>query len=135
MSAIETATIGAGAVALDAKAIAVSASSIALSGSIFGMQYEALIAALAGSLFALAFSTAQLARWRLIVWMVTGTMIAAYGAPILASIAVTTYPSLHALMSEVRGFCAATLGFSMKVILPALSRKAESVVSQTGGQS
>lgn len=134
MSGIETATVGAGVV-IDAKAMAVSASSIALSGSIFGMQYEALIAALAGSLFALAFSTVRLERWRLIIWMITGTMIAAYGAPILESIALSTYPHLQPVAAEIQGFCAATLGFSMKVILPAISRRAEGVVGTAGGQS
>ena len=99
--------------------IAIAAGTITLTGSILGVQYDALLAGLAGGLVSLSYLPAM--TWGRIAGSVAGSsLIAGWFAP-LASIAAANYfPFVGgAGESTIRIAAAAALGLGAQVIIPA----------------
>ncbi|MET3132854.1 hypothetical protein AAKU55_003135 [Oxalobacteraceae bacterium GrIS 1.11] len=99
--------------------IAIAAGTITLTGSILGVQYDALLAGLAGGLVSLSYLPAM--TWGRIAGSVAGSsLIAGWFAP-LASIAAANYFPFVAGAGEstIRIAAAAALGLGAQVIIPA----------------
>ncbi|MDQ7989007.1 MAG: hypothetical protein REI09_05165 [Candidatus Dactylopiibacterium sp.] len=111
---------------------AISAGMITITGGIIGMQYDALLAALTGALFALALHGEQLPPWRLGIWLVTSVMIAAWASPALTTWLVSMAESLQPATEALRLTCAALIGAGSKSLIPAVMGRAARTIE--GGQ-
>lgn len=105
-------------------AYAIAVGTITISGGVIGLQYDALIAALAGALFALSNSSDVMPRRRLFIWLVTTVMISAWTASIAASLAVVQWESLAPVVEPLRLLIAALCGAGARVLIPALIGRA-----------
>lgn len=112
-----------------AKTYAMSVTTVAVTGSFFGMQYDALMAALAGTLFALAISNIVMEKWRTILWLVTSTMLAAYMAPVAGAWIVAHIDSLASHVDAVRMAFAGIIGAGSRQLIPAVVNRAEKTIS------
>lgn len=112
-----------------AKTYSMTVATVAVTGSFFGMQYDALIAALAGTVFALAISNIIMERWRTVLWLVTSTMLAAYLAPVGSSWATAHIDSLAQHADAVRMAIAAMVGAGSRQLIPAVVNRAEKTIS------
>ncbi|MFT4172834.1 MAG: hypothetical protein QM639_09770 [Rhodocyclaceae bacterium] len=103
---------------------AFAAGTITITGSVMGMHYDALMAGLAGALFALAMSDHQLPPKRLVAWLVTTVMIAAWMAPVIGAWLVSSVPAFAPVDEALRLACAALIGAGAKSLIPALVGRA-----------
>ncbi|WGG51834.1 restriction endonuclease [Rugamonas sp. DEMB1] len=97
--------------------IAIAAGTITLTGSILGVQYDALLAGLAGGLVSLSYLPAMtLAR---IAGSVAGSsLLAGYFAPLIALGIANYFPFAAAAGDGMRLASAAGLGLGAQVIIP-----------------
>lgn len=99
--------------------IAIAAGTITLTGSILGVQYDALLAGLAGGLVSLSYLPPM--RWSRIASSVAGSsLIAGWFAPVASVTAGNYFPFISAAgESGIRIAAAAGLGLCAQVIIPA----------------
>lgn len=107
---------------------AFAAGTITITGSVLGMQYDALMAALSGALLALALAEQQLPPRRLAVWLITTVMIAAWAAPVASVWLVGLIPSIAEASEALRLVCAALIGAGAKSIIPAVIGRAADTI-------
>lgn len=112
-----------------AKTYSMTVATVAVTGSFFGMQYDALIAALAGTVFALSISNVAMEKWRTIVWLVTSTMLSAWLAPVAGSWIVAHMESLAQHADAVRMATAGIIGAGSRQLIPAVVTRAEKTIS------
>jgi hypothetical protein len=98
--------------------IAIAAGTITLTGSIFGVQYDALLAGLFGGLVSLSYLPAM--TWGRIAGSVAGSsMLAGWFAPLVGIAVANYFPFVSgAGESSIRIAAAAGLGLGAQVIIP-----------------
>ncbi len=101
-----------------ATGIALATGAITVSGSIIGVQFDALLAGLAGGLISLSI-LAPMAKLKVASTIFTSVMVAGFFAPILEAIAVKYAPWLSA-GNPLRMAAAFALGIAAQRIIPLL---------------
>jgi hypothetical protein len=112
----EPATAGAGVV--------IYVGTVSLAGKLVGMDVDAVWAALAGVLFALAFTEHQLPLKRLVIWLITTVMIAAWLAPVVSAWIVFQAEYLASVAEALRLACAFLIAYGAKSLIPAVVGRA-----------
>lgn len=98
------------------------------SATLLGLQPDALLPGMVGGLLALSFGQ-KLSRLRMAASVATSTLLAGYGASVVAAVAVGLVPSLsNAGDSAVRAFVALLLG----LLAQQLIGSARSIVAAAG---
>lgn len=111
--------------------IAIGLGTVTLTGSIFGVQYDALLAGFFGGLISLSFMPA-LTRWKIAWSMATSSILAGYFAPVGAAAALNYFGWLSAVGDLTRLACAVAIGFSWQALLPAVIRRMRSFLDPDG---
>jgi len=97
-------------------------------GALLGLQPDTLLPGMLGGLVALSFAQPT-TRARMAVSVITSTIIAAYGAPVLAAVALHWQPSMtNAGDGAVRALAACALG----VLGQQLVTAAQAIVTSAG---
>jgi hypothetical protein len=110
--------------------IAFAAGTITLSGSVFGVQYDALLAGFFGGLVSLSYLPPMSAPK--IVGTVAGSaLLAGFFAPVIAVAALHYLPWLQGVGDFTRIAGGAALGIAAQVLIPAGMKRLRSFV---GGQ-
>ncbi|CAN7463309.1 hypothetical protein LJR289_003059 [Pseudoduganella sp. LjRoot289] len=98
--------------------IAIAAATITLSGSVFGVQYDALLAGLFGGLVSLSYLPPMPALK--IAGTVAGSaLLAGFFAPVIAVAALHYFPWLNSVGDFLRLAGGAGLGIAAQVLIPA----------------
>lgn len=105
----------------------IAAGTVTLSGSVFGLQYEALLAGLLGGLISLLYLPPMPALK--VAGAVAGAaLLAGFFAPVIAAAALHYFPWLQAVGDFMRVACAAALGLGAQVLIPACLKRLRAVV-------
>lgn len=107
--------------------VAIAAATITLSGSVIGLQYDALLAGLAGGLLSLLYLPSMPVLK--IAGAVAGSaLLAGFFAPVIAAAAQHFFPWLQTLGDFLRLAGGAALGLGGQVLIPAGLRRLRSMV-------
>lgn len=98
--------------------IAIAAGTVTLTGSIFGVQYDALLAGFFGGLVSLSFLP-SMSPWKTAGSVAGSSLLAGFFAPIIAAAALNYFSWLSAVGDFTRIASAAALGIGWQVLLPA----------------
>jgi len=107
--------------------IVIAASTVTLSGSVFGVQYDALLAGLIGGLVSLTYLPA-LPLLKMIGTVAGSALLAGFFAPVLAAAALHFFPWLQSVGDFLRLAGAAALGLGAQVLVPAGLRRLRTLV-------
>lgn len=108
--------------------IALAAGTVTLTGSIFGVQYEALLAGFFGGLCYLTYAPPT-TKLKIAGSLATSSLMAGYFAPILAITAKHFLPWLSTVAeAPLRIATAAGIGLLGQSLLPAIIKKLNSVI-------
>lgn len=110
--------------------IALAAGTITLSGSVFGVQYDALLAGFFGGLVSLSYLP-PMSAWKIVGTVAGSALLAGFFAPVLAVAALHYFPWLLGVGDFARLAGGAALGIAAQVLIPAGLRRLGSLV---GGQ-
>ncbi len=107
--------------------IAIAAGTITLSGSVFGVQYDALLAGLLGGLVSLTYLPAM--SWLKMAGAAAGSaLLGGFFAPVLAAAALHYFPWLQSVGDFLRLAGAAALGLGAQALVPAGLRRLRTLV-------
>ena len=110
--------------------IAVAAGTITITGSIFGVQYEALLAGFFGGLCYLTYAP-SMTKGRITLALVTSSLMAGYFAPILAAGVHHYLPWTQDLAEgPMRIAAAAGIGLMGQSVIPAIVGKLNSWITK-----
>ncbi len=99
--------------------IAIATGAITLTGSLFGLQFDALLFGLAGGLFSLMYLAPIGSRWRLAGTLAAASMIGAIISQIALPYAFDTFPLLLKVGADVvRPAIACGVGLVLQVVIP-----------------
>jgi hypothetical protein len=113
--------------ASSAASIAIAAGTITLSGSVFGVQYDALLAGFFGGLVSLSYLPPMPALK--IAGTVAGSaLLAGFFAPVFAAAAQHYFPWLQSLGECLRLAGGAALGIASQALIPAGLKRLRSLV-------
>lgn len=100
----------------------IAAGTVTLSGSVFGLQYEALLAGLVGAIVSLLYLPPVTALKS--AGIVAGSaLLAGYFAPVIATAALHFFPWLHNVGDFIGVACAAALGLGAHALIPACLKR------------
>lgn len=102
--------------------IAIAAGTITLTGSIFGVQYDVLLAGFFGGLVSLSYLPAM-SPWKIVGSVAGSSILAGYFAPVVAVAGLNFFPWLGGIGDFTRVAAAAALGLCWQVALPAALTK------------
>jgi hypothetical protein len=98
--------------------IALAAGAITFASTIFGVQYDTLLAGFFGGLVALSYLPPM--SYARVAGSVAGSaLLAGYFAPVAAVASVNYFPWLHDLGDFLRVACAAAIGLGAQAAIPA----------------
>lgn len=112
--------------------IALAAGTITLTGSIFGVQYDALLAGFFGGLVSLSFLPAASA-FKIAGSVAGSALLAGFFAPIIAAAGLNYFPWLHSVGDFTRVASAAALGICWQALLPAVLNRLRAWLGTAGG--
>jgi len=112
--------------------IAIAAGTITVTGSIFGVQYDALLAGFFGGLVSLSFLPPTSA-WKIAGSVAGSAILAGFFAPILAAAGVNYFPWLQTVGDFTRIAAAAALGICWQALLPAGLNRMRAWILPAGG--
>lgn len=112
--------------------IVIAASTVTLSGSVFGVQYDALLAGLAGGLVSLMYLPVM-PVFKMAGTVAGSALLAGFFAPVLAAAALHFFPWLQAVGDFLRLAGAAALGLGAQVLVPAGLRRLRTLVRDRPG--
>lgn len=107
--------------------IALAAGTITLSGSVFGVQYDALLAGFFGGLVSLSYLP-PMSAWKIVGTVAGSALLAGFFAPVLAVAALHYFPWLLGVGDFARLAGGAALGIAAQVLIPAGLRRLGSLV-------
>lgn len=110
--------------------IVIAAGSITLSGSVFGIQYDTLLAGFFGGLLSLSYLPPMSAP-KMVGTVAGSALLAGYFAPVIAVAALHYLPWLQSVGDFTRIAGAAALGIAAQALIPAGLKRLRSYV---GGQ-
>ncbi|MBB3118612.1 hypothetical protein MJ904_15595 [Massilia sp. MB5] len=110
--------------------IALAAGTITLSGSVFGVQYDALLAGFFGGLVSLSYLP-PMSALKIVGTVVGSALLAGFFAPVLAVAALHYFPWLQGVGDFTRIAGGAALGIAAQVLIPVGLRRLRSLL---GGQ-
>jgi hypothetical protein len=110
--------------------IAIAAGTITLSGSVFGVQYDALLAGFFGGLVSLSYLP-PMSGLKITGTVAGSALLAGFFAPVIAAAALHYFPWLHSVGDFMRLAGGAGLGIAAQVLIPAGLKRLRSFV---GGQ-
>lgn len=118
--------------AVSTVSIVIAAGTITLSGSVFGVQYDALLAGLVGGLVSLTYLPAM-SVFKM-VWTVIGSaLLAGFFAPVVTAAGLHFFPWLQSVGDFLRLAGAAALGLAAQVLVPAGLRRLRTMVRDRPG--
>lgn len=112
--------------------IAIAAGTVTLTGSIFGVQYDALLAGFAGGLVSLSYLP-HMPPLKIAGSLAGSAIIAGFLAPIGAAAAVNYFDWLGGIGDVTRVATAFLFGVGWQAVLPAALDRVRSLVSPKGG--
>ena len=112
--------------------IAIAAGPITLTGSIFGLQYDLLLAGFFGGLVSLSYLPAM-SPWKIVGSVAGSSILAGYFSPVVAAAGLNFFPWLSGVGDFTRVAAAAALGLCWQVTLPAVMGRLRSMLGVTGG--
>ncbi|HYD58979.1 MAG TPA: hypothetical protein VEC35_01395 [Noviherbaspirillum sp.] len=98
--------------------VTIAAGTITLTGSILGVHYDALLAGFFGGLVSLSYLPSMPAL-KIAGTVASSSILAGFFAPVIAAAAVHYFPWLVGTGGGVRMACAAGLGLTAQVLIPA----------------
>lgn len=107
--------------------IAIAAGTITLSGSVFGMQYDALLAGFLGGLVSLSYLS-PMSVLKMVGTVSSSALLAGFFAPVIAVAALHYWPWLQSVGDFVRIAGGAALGIGAQVLVPAGLRRLRALV-------
>ncbi|MBY0556560.1 MAG: restriction endonuclease [Burkholderiaceae bacterium] len=108
-------------------AVAIAAGTVTLSGSIFGVQYDALLAGFFGGLVSLSYLPPMSAPK--IAGTVAGSaLLAGFFAPVIAAGSLHYFPWLLGVGDFTRLASGAALGIAAQVVIPAALQRLRSLI-------
>ena len=107
--------------------IAIAAGNITLSGSVFGMQYDALLACVFGGLVSLTYLP-PLSLAKRLGTVAGSALLAGFFAPLIAVAGLHYLPWLQSVGDATRIASGAALGIAAQVLVPAGLRRLRSLV-------
>jgi hypothetical protein len=110
--------------------VVIAAGTITLSGSVFGVQYDALLAGFLGGLVSLLYLP-PMSAWKMAGSVGCSALVAGFFAPVIAVAALHYLPWLHSVGDFMRLAGGAALGIAAQVLIPAGMKRLRSYV---GGQ-
>jgi hypothetical protein len=110
--------------------IALAAGTITLSGSVFGVQYDALLAGFVGGLVSLTYLPPMPAL-KIAGTLAGSALLAGFFAPVIAAAALHFFPWLQGVGDFMRLAGGAALGLAAQVLIPACLKRLRRYV---GGQ-
>ena len=110
--------------------IAIAAGTITLSGSVFGVQYDALLAGFFGGLVSLSYLP-PMSPVKIAGTVAGSALLAGFFAPVIAVAALHYFPWLQGVGDFARLAGGAALGIAAQVIIPAALKRLRVFV---GGQ-
>lgn len=105
-----------------ATGVAIAAGTITLTGSIFGVEYEMLMAGFFGGLVSLSFLP-QMSRMRVAGTIAASSIAAGFFGPAIAVTGLHYFPYLADLGVGIRLGAGATTGLFFQTVIPAIFRK------------
>lgn len=102
--------------------IAIAAGTITLSGSVFGMQYDALLAGCFGGLVSLSYLP-SMPLLKAAGTVAGSAMLAGFFAPVIAAAALHYFPWLNSVGDFLRLAGGAGLGIAAQVLIPSCLRR------------
>jgi hypothetical protein len=118
--------------AVSTASIAIAAGTITLSGSVFGVQYDALLAGLVGGLVSLTYLPAM-SLLKMAGTAAGSALLAGFFAPVAAAAALHFFPWLQSVGDVLRLAGAAALGLGAQVVVPAGLRRLRTLVREKNG--
>lgn len=118
--------------AVSTASITIAASTITLSGSVFGVQYDALLAGLVGGLVSLTYLPAM-PLLKMAGTVAGSALLAGFFAPVLAAAGLHFFPWLQAVGDMLRLAGAAALGLGAQVLVPAGLKRLRTLVREKPG--
>jgi len=112
--------------------IAIAAGTITVTGSIFGVQYDALLAGFFGGLVSLSFLP-PMSAGKIAGSVAGSSILAGFFAPILAAAWVHNFPWLLTVGDFTRIAAAAALGLGWQALLPAGLNRLRALIWPAGG--
>jgi hypothetical protein len=107
--------------------IAIAAGTITLSGSVFGVQYDALLAGFFGGLVSLSYLP-PMSALKIASTVAGSALLAGFFAPVIAAAALHYFPWLHSVGDFMRLAGGAGLGIAAQVLIPAGLKRLRSFV-------
>jgi hypothetical protein len=107
--------------------IAIAAGTITLSGSVFGVQYDALLAGFFGGLVSLSYLP-HMPAFKVAGSMAGSALLAGFFAPVIAVAALHYFPWLRDVGDFMRIAAGAALGIAAQVLIPSGLKRLRSLV-------
>jgi hypothetical protein len=98
--------------------IAIAAGTLTITGTIFGVQYDALLAGFFGGLVSLSFLP-PMSRWKLAGSIAGSALLAGFFAPVCAAAGLYYFAWLSTVGDFSRIAAAAVIGLCWQAVLPA----------------
>lgn len=111
--------------------LAVATGAVQVTGVILGLQYDLLLPGMLGGLIALSFADPT-TRTRMAISVFTSTIMAAYGAPVMAAV----LPAFFAFFDRVNqatldSACACCIGIAAQTLAPVVLGRWKSKIGAT----